>query len=137
WEEVFIYLLKELRKPPNTIQKTKAIALLLHKENRSIELLELIRQSKSVDLFIKHIDGFYTLEPTDIYDVSIYILRYYLRNHVGRNISQKTKQMLDAMTANGLNDIVRQIIAILVSEYGERNSLMEELNLKIPDSDEN
>lgn len=67
-----------------------------------------------------------------MYDLIILIMRYYLRNHVGRMASVKIRSTIDIIRDADQNELSKKVINQIVNDFGERDSLLEELSLKLP-----
>ena len=129
WESFVQNLLADFIKQPDYQQNIETIALLLAREDRFDELLALLSEQDSLDLFMrfdhmlveKYRDGVF-----GFYDRQ---LKNYLSNHLGPVPTQRVRHVLDHLRACGAGSLAEKLAASLLESFSNRITLTEELEV--------
>lgn len=128
WPDHVERLLQKIRKLPFSKEKLHLAAYILLTEGRIDALEAHLNQSLSVDLLLEFGPKIQQVGHQRLYELYHHLLHYYLRNHVGRKPSLKIRHSISQLQALGLTRLADQLVEEFRSEYGERHSLMEELD---------
>jgi len=129
WKKIMPDLLTELKRLPYKIPVRDAIAYILH-DNKDYEgLLEYIRDIKSFDLLMKYDKVLFKSREEAIANLYQSLLDDYLGNHLGRQSSQKVRQIIAHLFSVKKEKLARQFVEMFRRDYPERHSLMDELEI--------
>ncbi|MFN7118271.1 MAG: SWIM zinc finger domain-containing protein [Saprospiraceae bacterium] len=129
WKELYPSLLHSIKQLPYSPGKQRLIAAIYQEEGLYPELAQHLEQAKSLDLAREF--GLYLVE----YDINIAFQLYndlffhYLKNHVGRKPSEKIRTIIHQLYEKNYDELAERLIENLRTEFPERHSLMEELEL--------
>lgn len=127
WATEVESILEIIKKQPYTPNKKETLALIYSKEKMNLELLNYIKKIRSLELLEKYdlqlVDDF-KKEINELYED---FLESYLRNHLGRQTSQKIRDLFFHLRKIGAEKLVRKLARQYREQYPERHTLMEEL----------
>jgi hypothetical protein len=129
WDVFVQKLLADLIKQPDYQQNIETIATLLARENRLDDLLKLLTDQDSLDLFMRFdhlLIEKYREEVFGFYDRQ---LKNYLSNHLGPVPSHRVRHILDHLRACNAGKMAEKIAASLLESFNNRLTLAEELSV--------
>ncbi len=122
-------LLVNIRQLPYSTGKQRLIAAIYKEEEQYNDLSEHLQHVKSLDLTREF--G-YTLLDYDkelAYKLYHIVFHHYLKNHIGRKPSEKIRAIIRQLYELNAEALAERLIENLRTEFPERHSLMEELEL--------
>jgi hypothetical protein len=129
WNESIKELLTKLHNLPYSIKKRDTIAKFLTEEKLHDELFEYMTRLGSLDL-LRNFDKFLLPEKKkEVFELYHQLLSQYLNHHFGRIPSEKIKNTILHLFEIGANDLASMLVKQIKSDFKERPSLMDELNL--------
>jgi hypothetical protein len=122
-------VLEQLRRMPFSMQRRSAIAAVLAEEGRLEALFDYMKDARSLDLLLQF--GAHLLPGMESRLLDLYreLLEQYLRGHVGPKPSQRVREIVEQLYRNGMPHIAAQLVGIIRSEYPERHTLQEEMQI--------
>ncbi len=129
WEKFVQKLLADLIKQPDYQQNIETIATLLARENRLEDLLKLLADQDSIDLFMRFDHLLLEKFREEVFGFYDRQLKNYLSNHLGPVPSQKVRHVLDHLRACGAGRIAEKLAASLLKDFDNRTTLAEELEI--------
>jgi hypothetical protein len=129
WKKEVKSLLSLIEELPFSPQKKNTIAKILAEEKMDKELIEFIKDNRSLDLLenydVQLIESF----RKEVFNLYEDLLDGYLRNHLGRRTSTKIRDIFYHLKKIGAKKLVYKLVKQYRDEYPERHTLMEELNM--------
>jgi len=129
WPAYLQQLTEKMRRRPPGERQRDALATLLSEAGNKEALLDMLRQSGSLDL-CRQYDTFllpkYKEEVLKLYQQ---LLTAYIQHHLGPKSSRKIRQVLDHLNQSGLQELSARLVQEFRTNYPERHTLMEELAL--------
>ncbi len=122
-------VLEQLRRLPFSHAKRQAIAAVLATENRRDELLDYLRETRSLDLLAEFGAALLPEKEAELIDMYRQLLGQYLRGHVGPKPSRRVREIVEELYRNGASAIATQLVEMIRAEYPERHTLQEELQI--------
>lgn len=129
WKKEVKSLVSLIEELPFSPQKKNTIAKILAEEKMDKELIEFIKDNRSLDLLenydVQLIESF----RKEVFNLYEDLLDGYLRNHLGRRTSTKIRDIFYHLKKIGAKKLVYKLVKQYRDEYPERHTLMEELNM--------
>lgn len=129
WLEVYPVLLTQVKQLSYSTGKQRLLAAIYQEEGLYSELLEHLQQAKSLDLAREFGLGIITYDPALAFQLYHELFYHYLKNHVGRKPSEKIRLIIHQLHEKDYDELAERLIENLRTEFPERHSLMEELEL--------
>lgn len=129
WKTYSVELLEKIRLLPYSISRQRLIAGIFQEEGHFHKLLEHLQQSKSLDLAREFGQCLLQYDPEMAYLLYRELFYHYLKNHVGRKPSEKIRLIIHDLYESDFELLAERLIEELRSQFPERHSLMEELEL--------
>lgn len=121
--------LEQLRRMPFSVQKRNTIAAVLAEEGRVEALFDYMKDARSLDLVLQFGAQLLPGKEDQLLDLYRELLEQYLRGHVGPKPSQRVREIVEQLYRNGMPGIAEQLVEIIRSEYPERHTLQEEMQI--------
>lgn len=120
-------LLSQLKALPYSSKLRDTQAQLLAAEKEWALLLAYAQEVQSLDLLALIDQPLLQQHPEELYSLYDELLREYARHHLGRQTARRIRQALQRLLDIGAADLAHRLMEEFRREYGERHSLMEEL----------
>ncbi len=129
WKKEVKNILNLMEEQSFSPQKKNTFAKIFAEEKMYSDLIEFIKKNRSLDLLEKYdkqlIDDF----KNEIFELYEELLDGYLRNHLGRQTSEKIRDIFYHLKNIGAKKLVYKLAKQYREQYPERHTLMEELNM--------
>lgn len=129
WNGQADLVLEQLRRLPFSVQRRNAIAAVLAEEGRVEALFDFMKDARSLDLVLQFGAQLLPGEEAQLLDLYRELLEQYLRGHVGPKPSQRVREIVEQLYHNGMPGIAEQLVEIIRTEYPERHTLQEEMQI--------
>ncbi len=127
WQTYRRHLIEKLQVLPFSTKKLHLIASIYFEDEQYAELLNYLRETKSLDLAREFGYRLLAHAPEDVYLFYNELFTYYLSHHVGRKPSEKIRAILLQLHDARAEELAEKLVHNLRAKFPERHSLMEEL----------
>ena len=128
WDDTLEEVINALKKQPYSLKKRDVLAFIFETTGKTPELLEYIRELKSLDLLVRY-DYLFKHQKDIIKELYLDMTLQYLRSHIGRKTSQKVRETLQHLYQSGNHELGNFLLDRFKQEFPERHTLMEELEV--------
>ena len=129
WPALAGRLLAEVQQLPFSPRKTQAIAGIYAREGAFDQLTDYLRQCRSIDLLQHHTPALLAYDREVVFQLYLDVLRQYLHEYLGRKTSRRIRDAVIFLQNNEADQLANRLVEVLRREYGQRQSLMEELEI--------
>lgn len=127
WPKAFQKLLTTLDERPFSLAKRDMHSDVFVEEQKPTALYEYIHKIRSMDLLLRHGQYLFQWDEKKTNELYTELLENYISNHIGRQTSQKVRRLIQHLHEINQAKVAARLVAFLRQEYGERDSLMDEL----------
>ncbi|MEM1322191.1 MAG: SWIM zinc finger family protein [Bacteroidota bacterium] len=127
WSQEREQLIHDLRQRPYTLAQRDLIAAIFVAEQDFEQLMAYIQSIESIDLLMQYDERLLAQYRPTVYSSYKQLLHNYLSNHLGRQSSQKTRQIIEHLYQIEADDLAKELVQHFRAQYASRHSLMEEL----------
>ncbi len=129
WTKAFDELIKEVEQLPFSIVQRDFIAKLYEAEGKYDELMNYIRQLKSLDMLEQFDQSLLRYFKSEVFDLYRTLLEDYIMHHLGRISSKRVRQKVSHLYNIGGATLAEALVDKFRTEYSDRQSLIEELSI--------
>ena len=129
WQAESGKILAAVKKLPYSTAKQRLLAAIYQEEEHYPALLEHLQQAKSLDLAREFGLELIRYDAELAFQLYNDLFYHYLKNHVGRKPSEKIRLIIHQLYEKNQEELAENLIENLRTEFPERHSLMEELEL--------
>lgn len=129
WRDQQADILLKIKQLPYSTTRQRLLAAIYEEEGLYNELLEHLRQAKSLDLAREFGLTLVAHDAQQAFQLYNELFHHYLKNHVGRKPSEKIRLIIHQLYEKNQEEMAERLIENLRAAFPERHSLMEELEL--------
>ncbi len=128
WKEQVTEILQQLRKQSYSPKLRDTQASILALEEEWELLMAYAEEVQSLDLLQQVDELLLPRFPARLMNTYRSLILEYAKHHLGRQTSRRIRLALDRLLEIGAQELVHELLSYFTEHYGERHTLMEELN---------
>jgi hypothetical protein len=129
WSSEVEELIKKLKTQSYSLERQIAIATILMKEKKEVELMQLLEDTGSLILLTKFDRYLLSYAKDRIYELYRRLIDRYTQQYLGHKAANKVREVIAHLLHINANDLALELLLKLRNQYPERHTLMEALDI--------